>query len=77
MSTFVAIKAALKGKWQVSWCQHPLSSVLVYEESDGNKARVSKGTETVWPLQDLVTVSDPSGSPYNGTQDKWHPDKNV
>lgn len=67
-STFVAINAALKGKWQVSWCQLPLFSILVYEESDGNKAQVNKGTET---------VSDPSGSLHNGTQDKQHPDKDV
>lgn len=76
-STFVAIKAALEGKWQVSWCQLPLFSILVYEESDGNKAQVNKGTETVWPLRELVTVSDPSGSLHNGTQDKQHPDKDV
>lgn len=77
MSTFVAVKAAWKGKWQVSWCQLSLSSLLVYEDSDGNKAQVSKGTETVWPLQDPVTVPDLSGSLYNGTQDKQHPDKDV
>lgn len=33
---------AWEGKWQVSWCQVPLSSVLSDEESDGNKVEVNK-----------------------------------
>lgn len=43
MSVSVAIKAtAWEGKWQVSWCQLCLFSILVYEESDRNKAWVNK-----------------------------------
>lgn len=46
--TFVAIKAAAwEGKWQGKLVPAPpLSSILVYNESDRNKEQVNKGTET-------------------------------
>lgn len=43
MFTFAVVNViAREGKWQVSWCQVPLSSILLDEESDRIKVEVNK-----------------------------------
>lgn len=78
MSIYVAIKASAKeGKWQVSRCRSPFSSVLLCDDSDRNMAKVNKAR---LGQSGLCGSSSQSPTPlglHNGTGIAQQPDKDV
>lgn len=84
MFTFAVVNViAREGKWQVSWCQVPLSSILLDEESDRIKVEVNKvrlGQRQSGPCRFLSQSLTSPGRFTTGSQikrKKKKPDKDV